>query len=155
MNNAMFLLNNKKTALRMTRETQLIGGTVESSFSRELIIRKGTAIRDSLPTLIDNIGATMNPKYQLWDMAEVKNSCVNDIASLDCKELGVDSPGCISHWPWKPIVLHGSETGSFGSRGTPVVRSTDTRGFRHHGGRHQLRPRRSRRSRQRSRSSWR
>jgi len=84
MNNAMFLLNNKKTALRMTRETQLIGGTVESSFSRELIIRKGTAIRDSLPTLIDNIGATMNPKYQLWDMAEVKNSCVNDIASLDC-----------------------------------------------------------------------
>jgi len=84
MNNAMFLVNNKKTQLRMTRETQLIGGTVESSFSRELIIRRGTAMRHTLPTLIDNIAATMNPKYQMWDMAEVKNSCVNDIASLDC-----------------------------------------------------------------------
>merc|ERR1712121_517224 len=84
MNRAMFLANNKKTHLRMTRETQLIGGSVESSFSRELVIRKGTAIRHTLPTLIDNIAATMNPKYQMWDMLEVKTSCINDIASLDC-----------------------------------------------------------------------
>merc|ERR1712168_201976 len=84
MNNAMFLINNKKTKLRMTREMQLIGGTMESSFSRELIIRRGTAMRHTLSTLIDNIAATMNPKYQVWDLLEVKTSCINDIASLDC-----------------------------------------------------------------------
>merc|ERR1712142_1381730 len=84
MNNAMFLINNKKTKLRMTREMQLIGGTMESSFSRELIIRRGTAMRHTLPTLIDNIAATMNPKYQVWDLAEVKSACINDNAQLDC-----------------------------------------------------------------------
>jgi len=84
MNNAMFLNNNTKTNLRMTREMQLIGGSMESSFSRELITRRATGLRNFLDVLIDNLASTMNPKFQLWDLAEVKNSCINDSANLDC-----------------------------------------------------------------------
>merc|ERR1712136_476199 len=80
----MFLNNNAKTNLRMTREMQLIGGSMESSFSRELITRKAVGLRNFLDVLIDNLASTMNPKFQMWDLAEVKNLCINDSASLDC-----------------------------------------------------------------------
>lgn len=84
LKNAMFATNNSKTNLRMTREMQAIGGSMDVSNSRELITRSGVALRDQLPVLVDNIGATMNPRFQHWDMLDVKNSCIGDVSSLDC-----------------------------------------------------------------------
>jgi len=84
LKNAMFATNNNKTNLRMTREMQTIGGSMGGSNSRELITRSGVALRDQLSVLVDNIGATMNPRFQHWDMLDVKNNCIADVSSLDC-----------------------------------------------------------------------
>jgi len=82
--NAMFQGNSIKTKLRMTREIQLSAGSLDCSLSRELITRRGVVLRDRLENLVDLIYATMNPVYNMWEMAEVKATCISDLANLDC-----------------------------------------------------------------------
>lgn len=90
LKNAMFTTNNNKTNLRMTREMQTIGGSMDASNSRELITRSGVALRNRLAVLVDNIGATMNPRFQHWDIVDVKNSCISDVSSLDCTAKNIE-----------------------------------------------------------------
>jgi len=69
---------------------QTIGGSMDVSNSRELLTRSGLALRDQLGVLVDNIGSTMNPRFQHWDMLHVKSHCLNDVAALDCSGKNIE-----------------------------------------------------------------
>jgi len=101
MKNAAFITNNEKTDLRTTREMEIIGGATESSSSRELITRKGLALRSSLAELLGNIApSVVAPLYNSWDIKQtplakqwkeqqhvvyqVEDACAGDVAMLNC-----------------------------------------------------------------------
>jgi len=69
LRNAAFASNGLRSHLSLTREMQILGGTLECSMGRELITRKAMVLRPNLADVIKNIGSALqSPLFNPWDI---------------------------------------------------------------------------------------
>jgi len=115
LRNSAFSSNGLRSHISLTREMQILGGTLECSMGRELITRKAMALRSSLPDVIKNIGSALQaPLFNAWDLRPprveggsgdqyydhllfscgrsnmIVDAVSSDIASIDCTTKNIE-----------------------------------------------------------------
>ncbi|EAA26886.2 ubiquinol-cytochrome C reductase complex CORE protein 2 precursor [Neurospora crassa] len=88
-----FKNTNKRTALRITRESELLGGQLQAYHTREAVVLQASFLREDLPYFTELLAEVISEtKYTTHEFHELVENCIHEKqAKLDSAAIALDA----------------------------------------------------------------